>query len=90
MCIRDRTYGITFEQVRTPLTGQAAVQALKNGQVQAANIFTTDPAITANNFVVLEDDKRLFGTQNVVPLIAKKAATDTVRQACLLYTSRCV
>lgn len=77
----EKTYGITFKQVRTPLTGQAAVQALKNGQVQAANIFTTDPAITANNFVVLEDDKRLFGTQNVVPLIAKKAATDTVRQA---------
>ncbi|MCA0434977.1 MAG: ABC transporter substrate-binding protein [Austwickia sp.] len=76
-----QTYGITFKQVRTPLTGQAAVQALKNGQVQAANIFTTDPAITANNFVVLEDDKRLFGTQNVVPLVAKKAVTDTVTAA---------
>lgn len=76
-----KTYGITFQQVRTPLTGQAAVQALKNGQIQAANIFTTDPAITANNFVVLDDDKRLFGTQNVVPLVARKAVSDAVTQS---------
>lgn len=76
-----RVYGITFKQVRTPLKGQAAVQALKNGQVQAANIFTTDPAITANNFVVLQDDKRLFGTQNVVPLVAKSAVNDAVTSA---------
>lgn len=76
-----RVYGITFKQVRTPLTGQAAVQALKNDQIQAANIFTTDPAITANNFVVLEDDQHLFGTQNVVPLVAKKAVTDQVTAA---------
>lgn len=76
-----KVYGITFKQVRTPLGGQAAVTALKNGQIQAANIFTTDPSIKANGFVVLEDDKRLFGTQNVVPLIAKKAATPEVTAA---------
>ena len=52
-----------------------------NGQVDVANIFTTDPAIKAHDLVVLEDTKRLFGTQNVVPLITKEAATDQVREA---------
>ncbi|SEW40754.1 osmoprotectant transport system substrate-binding protein [Austwickia chelonae] len=76
----EKVYGINFKQVRTPLTGQAAVQALKNGQIQAANIFTTDPSITQHGFVVLQDDKRLFGTQHIVPLVTKSAATDQVRR----------
>lgn len=76
-----RVYGITFKQLRTPLAGQAAVTALKNGQIQAANIFTTDPSIRANDFVVLEDDKRIFGTQNVVPLLVKKSVTPQITEA---------
>lgn len=75
----QRTYGVTFKEVRG-LKGQAVVQALKNGQVQAANVFTTDPAIAANGFVVLQDPKRLYGSQNVVPLLTKKAATPQVTQ----------
>ena len=46
----EKTYGITFKSFR-PLTGQGIVQALKNGQADAANIFSTDPAIAANGFV---------------------------------------
>ncbi|MBW3085137.1 Osmoprotectant-binding protein OsmX [Austwickia sp. TVS 96-490-7B] len=74
-------YGIVFSRVRTPLTGQAVVQALKHGQIDAANIFTTDPAISAHDFVVLDDDKHLFGTQHIVPLVAKDAANPTVTAA---------
>jgi osmoprotectant transport system substrate-binding protein len=37
-----KTYGVTFKTFR-PLKGQQLVQALKNGQVDAANIFSTDP-----------------------------------------------
>lgn len=68
-----KTYGVTFKQFR-PLTGQALVQALKNGQVDAANIFTTDPSIAENGFVSLEDTQKLFGSQNIVPLVAKDKA----------------
>lgn len=64
----EKTYGVKFGSFR-PLTGQAIVQALANGQVDAANIFSTDPAIAANGFVTLEDDKKLFGSQNIVPLV---------------------
>ncbi len=66
-------YGVVFKSFR-PLTGQALVQALKNGQVDAANIFSTDPAIAANGFVVLQDTKTLFGSQNIVPLVRADVA----------------
>ncbi|MGL5818518.1 MAG: ABC transporter substrate-binding protein [Phycicoccus sp.] len=79
----EKTYGVKFKSFR-PLTGQGIVQALKNGQADAANIFSTDPAIAANGFVTLEDDKKLFGSQNIVPLVRAdkaeqvKAALDAV------------
>ncbi|HKX68074.1 MAG TPA: ABC transporter substrate-binding protein [Intrasporangium sp.] len=57
-----------------PLASQATVEALKNGQVKAANIFSTDPSIAANGFVVLEDPKLLFGSDNVVPLVREDVA----------------
>lgn len=76
----ESTYGITFDSFRA-LRGQQLVQALANGQVDAANIFSTDPAIAANGFVTLEDTERLFGAQNVVPLIAKAKNTPEVTEA---------
>ena len=75
----QETYGVEFSSFR-PLTGQALVQALQNGQIDAANIFSTDPAIVVNDFVVLEDTEKLFGSQNMVPLVRAEVA-DTVRDA---------
>jgi len=62
--------------------------ALKNGQVDAADLFTTDPAIKANNFVVLTDPKSNFGAQNVLPLINKAKATDGVKQVLNFISSK--
>ncbi len=74
-------YGLEFESFR-PLSagGNLSVQSLRNGQVDAVNIFTTNPAITENDFVVLEDPENLFAAQNVVPLISKDAVNDTVTE----------
>ncbi|HET9127993.1 MAG TPA: ABC transporter substrate-binding protein [Propionibacteriaceae bacterium] len=74
-----RVYGLTFKDFK-PLdaAGALTVTALKNGQVQAANLFTTDPQVKANNFVVLQDPKHLFGAQNVVPLIRKDKVTSSI------------
>lgn len=47
------------------------VAALKGNNIQAADIFTTDPGITKNKFVVLQDSKNLFGFENVTPLAYK-------------------
>jgi osmoprotectant transport system substrate-binding protein len=77
-----KVYGLTFKEFK-PLDagGPLTVQALKNGQVQAANLFTTDPNIPANGFVVLDDPKSFFAAQNVVPLITKAKVNDTVSSA---------
>lgn len=73
-------YCVVFQSFKTLDTGgPVTVTSLKNGQVDAADLFTTDPAIKANNFVVLTDPKSDFAAQNVVPLIAKSKATTGVK-----------
>lgn len=77
-----KVYNLEFKSFR-PLDagGPLTVQALKNGQVDAADLFTTDPNIAANNFVVLEDPKNFFAAQNVVPLITKAKSNPTIEGA---------
>jgi osmoprotectant transport system substrate-binding protein len=75
-------YGVTFKQFRKLDTGgPLTVAALKNGQVQAANIFTTDPSIAANGWIALADPKTLYTAQNVVPLINAGKASESVTSA---------
>jgi osmoprotectant transport system substrate-binding protein len=72
-------YGVTFGSYRTlDAGGPLTENALKNGQIDAGDIFTTDPLIVSENWVVLDDPKANFAAQNVVPLINKSKATDTV------------
>lgn len=53
--------------------GPLTVQALAEGAVDAANIFTTSPAVTGKgdkpDLVILEDPLHLIPPQNVVPVI---------------------
>jgi osmoprotectant transport system substrate-binding protein len=75
-------YGAEFDSFRAlDAGGPLTVQALKNGQVDAANLFTTDPNISANDFVVLEDPENLFAAENVVPLITKSKLNETISEA---------
>jgi osmoprotectant transport system substrate-binding protein len=75
-------YNVTFKSFKSlDAGGPLSVAALKNGQVQAADIFTTDPSIVANGFVVLGDPKSLYLAQNVLPLINSSKATPTVTAA---------
>ncbi len=76
-----KTYNVTFGSFKAlDAGGPLTINALKNGQVDAADIFTTDPSIEANGFVVLDDPKSLYTAQNVTPLINKAKATDGVKQ----------
>ena len=72
-------YNVVPKEFRA-LQSQAAVAALKNGQVKAANIFSTDPSIAADGFVVLDDPQSLFGSDNVVPLVRTEKA-DSLKAA---------
>ena len=77
-----RVYDVTFGQFKTlDAGGPLSVNALKNGQVDAADIFTTDPSIEKYDFVVLQDPKNLYTAQNVLPLINKAKASQTVTSA---------
>lgn len=57
------------------------VKLLKDDEIQAADLFTTDPTIATNKFVVLEDPENLFASQNVTPLIYKSAVNEQGRAA---------
>jgi osmoprotectant transport system substrate-binding protein len=73
-------YGVTFGEFRSlDAGGPLTINALRNGQIDAADIFTTDPSIAANDFVVLEDPEDLYAAQNVVPLISTEKVTDGIR-----------
>ncbi len=75
----QKIYGVVFGGYKVLDTGgPVTVTALKNGQVDAADLFTTDPSIAANGFVVLKDPKNDFAAQNVLPLINKAKATSGV------------
>ncbi len=75
-------YGITFKDfVELDSGGPLSANGLKNGQVDVTDLFTTDPSIPENNFVVLEDTKNNWAAQVVVPLIKADKATEKVRDA---------
>lgn len=75
-------YGCTFKEIRTTdAGGPVTVEALKTGQVQVANLFTTASAIEANGFVQLTDTKRMYPAQNVVPFGRKDALDSQATEA---------
>ncbi|QSZ50530.1 ABC transporter substrate-binding protein [Arthrobacter sp. D5-1] len=60
--------------------GPLTLNALLSGQVQVADLFSTDPALAENNLVALEDNKNLFLSENIVPVINEKKSTDTIKE----------
>ncbi|MFF8945138.1 ABC transporter substrate-binding protein [Streptomyces sp. NPDC014864] len=65
-------YGLEFKSFKALDAGGPLTQAaLKKNTVQAADVFTTDPTISKEKFVVLQDPKNLFGFENVQPLVYK-------------------
>ena len=78
----EKVYGLKFKSFRAlDAGGPLTVKALENGQIDAGNIFTTDPNIQTKKFVVLQDPENLYAAQNVVPLITKSKLDDTITQA---------
>lgn len=75
-------YGVTFGHFTpTQAGGTVTVNALKNGSIDAADIFSTDPSIQANNFVSLTDPKSMFAAQNIIPIVASSKVTQTIKDA---------
>lgn len=81
----EETYGLTFREFK-PLDagGPITVEAIKNGQVDVGLLFTSDPAIAINDFVLLEDDKGLQLADNLVPVLRQEVLDATPEVAGLL------
>jgi osmoprotectant transport system substrate-binding protein len=59
--------------------GAVTVRALVKGTVNAANIFSTSPAIMQNNLVVLDDPEHNFLAGNIVPLVNSQKKSDRLK-----------
>lgn len=73
-------YGVTIGF--TPIEdsgGALTVKALRDGDIQLANIYTADPAIATHDLVTLEDPRGLFLASNVVPLVSERLSDDAVQ-----------
>jgi osmoprotectant transport system substrate-binding protein len=58
-----------------PLSIGLQYKALDSGKVDAANVFTTDGALSQGKYVLLKDPKFIFGFQNVAPVVSQKVLT---------------
>jgi osmoprotectant transport system substrate-binding protein len=78
-----RVYGVVFQRF-VPLSASGTVTqlALRNGTVQAADIFSTDPSIVRYGFVSLKDPKRIFAAENVLAVFKQSVLTRPMLAAC--------
>ncbi|MEV7394557.1 MULTISPECIES: ABC transporter substrate-binding protein [unclassified Streptomyces] len=75
-------YGLEFKSFKALDAGGPLTEAaLTKNAVQAADIFSTDPTITKEKFIVLQDPENLFGFENVQPLVYKSALNQTATDA---------
>ncbi|HUO73967.1 MAG TPA: glycine betaine ABC transporter substrate-binding protein [Solirubrobacteraceae bacterium] len=86
-----QAYGINPTFV--PLAIGITYKAIDTGQVDVFDAFTTDAQLTSGKYVLLTDPKRVFGFQNVTPVIKKSvldaegpAFADTVNKVSSLLT----
>jgi osmoprotectant transport system substrate-binding protein len=71
-------YGAEFAKFVPLEIGPPIVDALNANAINCGNLFSTDAAITQNNFTSLEDDKNIVPNEAVLPLINVDKATPEV------------
>jgi osmoprotectant transport system substrate-binding protein len=66
----EDVYGIRFKSfVTLDASGPLTLGALKRGEVDVALFFSTHPALSDRDLVVLRDDEKLQPPENIVPVI---------------------
>ena len=76
----EQVYGLKAAQVSYKTLdagGPLTEKALTSGEVQAGDLFTTDPTISQGGLLTLVDSKDIFGVQDVLPLVNKSALSTT-------------
>lgn len=69
-------YGVT---VSFDATGDVTVEALLEGVVNVANVYSGDPRIAEFGLITLQDPEGLFLASNVVPIASSEVAEDIAR-----------
>jgi osmoprotectant transport system substrate-binding protein len=69
----QRVYGLDFKRF-VPVDIALRHEVLTKGQADVSIVFTTDPQITRENFVLLEDDKKMFPPYNSTLLVRNQVA----------------
>jgi len=89
-----RVYGIRDVNF-APLTIGLQYQALDDGKIDTADVFTTDGQLQSGRYVVLDDPKNVFGFQNVTPIVSSRvlsaegpAFQDTLNAVSRVLTTR--
>jgi osmoprotectant transport system substrate-binding protein len=74
-----KVYGLHFAGFKSlDEAGPLSVAALKNGEVQVVELFSSDGNVVSNDFVALTDNKHLEGADYIVPVIRKSVDTSGV------------
>jgi osmoprotectant transport system substrate-binding protein len=66
-----KVYGLKNLKFK-PLSIGLQYPALRRGDVDTADVFSTDAQLTRTKLTLLEDTKHIFGFQNVAPVVSKK------------------
>jgi glycine betaine/choline ABC-type transport system substrate-binding protein len=75
------TYGIEFaEFVPLDVGGPLTVEALRNGDIDVALLFSTSSVILDEGWVVLEDDKDLQAADIITPVVRTEVVDDVITE----------
>ena len=77
----EKDYGLKAAQITYKTLdagGPLTEKALTSGDVNAGDLFTTDPTISQGGLLTLVDNKDIFGVQDVLPLTNKSLSSTGV------------
>jgi osmoprotectant transport system substrate-binding protein len=78
----EKVYGLHFAGFKSlDEAGPLSVAALKNGEVQVVELFSSDGNVVTNHFVALTDNKHLEAADYIIPVIRKSVDTRPVAEA---------
>jgi len=75
-------YGLEFERFEVlDAGGQVTRQALAEGRVDVARVFSTTGFVAEDDLVILEEDKPLIAPENITPVARGEAVTPELEEA---------
>lgn len=77
----EETYGLSFENFQAlDAGGPLTTEALNSGDIDVGLVFSTQGAIVANEWVVLEDDEGLQPAENITPAVREEILNGEVEE----------